>query len=1284
MSEVKLFIFSDPKKKGNGVGINQTGSLEFTEESVDTSTTKDEKGSEVTVTTTITTHRTITADLVKLDYEKKMYEPSVIHATLSLAGFTTTTPIYKVSEKDKDGNVTTKEYEGHAMGHDSTEFTRENIMSSFSNAKAEMTIDGKVVATNYFVYKVRSVHKRTAANFAYVELTIFSEDKLLTLEKYSKAYTAKKLGTDIFSKEIAKYNLTGDNDVNLQLLTYDSDNKELRQPYLVQYNESFYDFLKRTANRCGEFLYHEDGKLHLGVDLKRLDQDTTDESTKKTVKAVDYAYVAQERNYESLYDGSVFTDDVSVEDYAYNYLNNKDKDASHHASSENGTFHYNDPLTTDDYLGDIGMNYTSYLGEMDEIEKIAMSQILMALTGTSFSEILDNMAIELTCNAYQAMVSYKSKNGDNKEANITPWQDENGDAKSGTEDQWDGTETLRQFGTYGDKKSQISDSNVNMNALFYSLVRKAEKKVGEEAVCLEFGEDAQDLHLGNVIKVEGVSFVIVKISGLYEYVSEKATTVMKQTVTAIPLYTVPNTSTTTTTTMIAIPYALAEENVREAHPQLAFVVENLDPKKIGRVRIRFAWQEEDADASPWIRVSLPFATNGGGIKFKPEKGDEVLVNFEEGNVERPYVSGYLLSERSNEAWGSLSDRSIVSKNGHSITFTDGPGSDFLYKNLLPALGVIKSWVPTTKWPDSLEDSATCSALAGGIKIRDQYGLYEISASSDDRTVKIESAMGNVTLNAFTGITVSAPNGNIKIAGKNVEISASNNLKLTSGSALKDRFFPNSTGNDCFGMNLLDSTVKTVTDTVAGYAYGLVTKVLGSLLDLSLIRTVLEIALRPIDGTTSIKSYTFVQIEAGKGSVEMPPEKVVKTDELKTFPDIRLTLSAISPTVSNQVDAIAAAAKVLAEKMKNYTDMSGDAEGLLNKGEGAINLATIKGKGWKETADQLQDDDAAFKWDSVGLKDGEFKEKDAIQKVKDEMKKATGNAVSEQPDKNKDACYQDTADPKDKRDFDKDDDLWKALYKEFHDDVKADIEKKNAEKKESRKKVVACVNDLATAMSGVFNAFKAVDNLSDLTVPQPIGDEEKKNKAIASIKKYKDYIQKSDHALFDSLANNTFDKNTDFSQTIGDDVKKRWSRNAILDYMAYFSGEVNKELAGNTAMVTAPPPLDIMNDILWSASIDAWFTEPKLSSGQDMLNNLKDKGIAYKDWVMDDLFHPWVTTVKAFAGKHRWKTGVHGKILMSDSPSATISFDRDGSTVKQVNSVASDKYLFELRDYIKSL
>ena len=128
--------------------------------------------------------------------------------------------------------------------------------------------------------------------------------------------------------------------------------------------------------------------------------------------------------------------------------------------------------------------------------------------------------------------------------------------------------------------------------------------------------------------------------------------------------------------------------------KLAFITSTgfLDPKKIGRVRVRFAWQEAKGDGSPWIRVMMPFATNGGGVKFNPQPDDEVMVSFEEGNVERPYVSGYLLSPRSNESWKALPDRTITSKNGHSITFNDNKDGMELQIKALGNLGVLGKFV----------------------------------------------------------------------------------------------------------------------------------------------------------------------------------------------------------------------------------------------------------------------------------------------------------------------------------------------------------------------------------------------------------------------------------------------------------------------------------------------------------------------------------------------------------------------------------------------------------------
>lgn len=284
-------------------------------------------------------------------------------------------------------------------------------------------------------------------------------------------------------------------------------------------------------------------------------------------------------------------------------------------------------------------------------------------------------------------------------------------------------------------------------------------------------------------------------------------------------------------------------------------------------------------ATPWIRVASPMATEGGGTFFKPMVGDEVLVNFESGNIERPYVVGSLYSknilapdERINRTVGpnlhANASIAIVSPNGHGITFKDPTKGDGFFTSVYPGLGVFNEYagkigasIPLPKTKD----------VTGGIRIGDRYGLYSIEMSSDKRSVSIESSMGTVKLNAFTGISISAPNGDIKIEGKNVSIKAGNNLSLTSGMNIKK------------GVS---------SDTVRGFFLSKVDMALGMagskpvemfvepFLDASLFRTVLEVFLKPIEGTMLVKSKRYLKLEAGSGKTVISKDRYKDWDPNK--------------------------------------------------------------------------------------------------------------------------------------------------------------------------------------------------------------------------------------------------------------------------------------------------------------------------------------------------------------------------------------------------------------------
>ena len=61
--------------------------------------------------------------------------------------------------------------------------------------------------------------------------------------------------------------------------------------------------------------------------------------------------------------------------------------------------------------------------------------------------------------------------------------------------------------------------------------------------------------------------------------------------------------------------------------------------RLGRVRIRFHWQEDGS--SFWVRVAQRSAGGGMGFQFLPRIGTEVLVKFLEGDIDRPIIVGAL-------------------------------------------------------------------------------------------------------------------------------------------------------------------------------------------------------------------------------------------------------------------------------------------------------------------------------------------------------------------------------------------------------------------------------------------------------------------------------------------------------------------------------------------------------------------------------------------------------------------------------------------------------------------
>jgi type VI secretion system secreted protein VgrG len=122
--------------------------------------------------------------------------------------------------------------------------------------------------------------------------------------------------------------------------------------------------------------------------------------------------------------------------------------------------------------------------------------------------------------------------------------------------------------------------------------------------------------------------------------------------------------------------------VREWHGIVpARVVANDDPSNMGRVKVKFFWQEDSETF--WVRTMTPHAGADRGFFFMPEVGDEVVVAFGDGDPERPCVIGSIWngvdSAPTEEFWGGeYKDddvKRIVTKSGHRIQIVDKPGKE---------------------------------------------------------------------------------------------------------------------------------------------------------------------------------------------------------------------------------------------------------------------------------------------------------------------------------------------------------------------------------------------------------------------------------------------------------------------------------------------------------------------------------------------------------------------------------------------------------------------------------
>jgi type VI secretion system secreted protein VgrG len=117
-----------------------------------------------------------------------------------------------------------------------------------------------------------------------------------------------------------------------------------------------------------------------------------------------------------------------------------------------------------------------------------------------------------------------------------------------------------------------------------------------------------------------------------------------------------------------------------------------DPRGYGRVKIKFPWDRdanEEGANSCWVRVSQAWAGTNFGAVFHPRIGQEVLVDFLEGDPDRPIIVGRVYNNKNmpaytlpiNQTQSGIRSRSSLEgglQNFNEIRFEDKKGSEELF------------------------------------------------------------------------------------------------------------------------------------------------------------------------------------------------------------------------------------------------------------------------------------------------------------------------------------------------------------------------------------------------------------------------------------------------------------------------------------------------------------------------------------------------------------------------------------------------------------------------------
>lgn len=202
--------------------------------------------------------------------------------------------------------------------------------------------------------------------------------------------------------------------------------------------------------------------------------------------------------------------------------------------------------------------------------------------------------------------------------------------------------------------------------------------------------------------------------------------------------------------------------------ELAEVIANDDPDKLGRVRVKYQWSQgnQQDQESIWIRVGTFYTGQGKGGNFVPEIGAQVVVGYELNLAENPFVVTSLYpkpGEEINYTSENNEKKVIGTRSGNTLLFYDKDGDQ--------KIQIMNANKTDTHVVLSFKDD-------GKITIHAENGLVEIKS----KDLAIEASNG-ISIKAEQSFELEANEIKLK-ANQNIALEASQNIQMKATSETK--------------------------------------------------------------------------------------------------------------------------------------------------------------------------------------------------------------------------------------------------------------------------------------------------------------------------------------------------------------------------------------------------------------------------------------------------------------------------------------------------------------------